>query len=60
VGLELSLHSLERRGQGYRVRPFEVESALVEHHVAAEAAVVGSPSPKRWQLVKGFVILKRP
>jgi 4-hydroxybutyrate---CoA ligase (AMP-forming) len=46
------------KSSDYRVGPFEVESALVEHEAVAEAAVVGSPDPKRWQLVKGFVILK--
>ncbi|WP_061980450.1 AMP-binding protein [Sulfolobus acidocaldarius] len=42
----------------YRVGPFEVESALIEHPAVAEAAVVGSPDPVRWQLVKAFVVLK--
>jgi 4-hydroxybutyrate---CoA ligase (AMP-forming) len=46
------------KSSDYRVGPFEVESALLEHEAVAEAAVVGSPDPKRWQLVKGFVILK--
>jgi acetyl-CoA synthetase/4-hydroxybutyrate---CoA ligase (AMP-forming) len=39
------------------VGPFEVESALIEHPAVAEAAVVGSPDPNRYQLVKAFVIL---
>ncbi|WP_210433923.1 acyl--CoA ligase [Acidianus brierleyi] len=42
----------------YRVGPFEVESALLEHPAVAEAAVVGSPDPNRWQIVKAFVVLK--
>lgn len=42
----------------YRVGPFEVESALIEHPAVAEAAVVGSPDPIRYQLVKAFVTLK--
>ena len=46
------------KSSDYRVGPFEVESALVEHEAVVEAAVVGSPDPKRWQLVKAFVILK--
>jgi acyl-coenzyme A synthetase/AMP-(fatty) acid ligase len=46
------------KSSDYRVGPFEVESALVEHEAVVEAAVVGSPDPKRWQLVKGYVILK--
>jgi acyl-coenzyme A synthetase/AMP-(fatty) acid ligase len=45
------------KSSDFRIGPFEVESALVEHPAVAEAAVVGSPDPKRWQLVKGFVIL---
>ncbi len=46
------------KSSDYRVGPFEVESALVEHPAVAESAVVGSPDPQRWQLVKAFVILK--
>jgi acyl-coenzyme A synthetase/AMP-(fatty) acid ligase len=46
------------KSSDYRVGPFEVESALVEHVAVAESAVVGSPDPQRWQLVKAFVILK--
>ena len=45
------------KSSDYRVGPFEVESALVEHPAVAEAAVVGVPDPKRHQLVKSFVIL---
>ncbi len=41
----------------YRIGPFEVESALVEHVAVAEAAVVGKPDPDRGQIVKAFVIL---
>lgn len=46
------------KSSDYRVGPFEVESALIEHHAIVEAAVVGSPDPQRWQLVKGFVVLR--
>jgi acyl-coenzyme A synthetase/AMP-(fatty) acid ligase len=42
---------------GYRIGPFEVESALVEHPAVAEAAVVASPDPLRGEVVKAFVIL---
>ena len=42
---------------GYRIGPFEVESALVEHEAIAEAAVVGKPDPARGQIVKAFVVL---
>ena len=41
----------------YRIGPFEVESALVEHPTVAEAAVVGKPDPERGQIVKAFVVL---
>jgi len=41
----------------YRIGPFEVESALVEHGAVAEAAVVGKPDPERGQIVKAFVVL---
>jgi len=41
----------------YRIGPFEVESALVEHAAVAEAAVIGKPDPQRGQIVKAFVVL---
>ncbi|MGH8874127.1 MAG: acyl-CoA synthetase, partial [Acidimicrobiia bacterium] len=41
----------------YRIGPFEVESALVEHPAVMEAAVVGKPDPHRGQIVKAFVVL---
>jgi acyl-coenzyme A synthetase/AMP-(fatty) acid ligase len=42
---------------GYRIGPFEVESALVEHPAVAEAAVVGKADEMRGAIVKAFVIL---
>jgi acyl-coenzyme A synthetase/AMP-(fatty) acid ligase len=42
----------------YRVGPFEVESALLEHEAVAESAVVGKPDPDRGQIVKAFVVLR--
>jgi acyl-coenzyme A synthetase/AMP-(fatty) acid ligase len=42
---------------GYRIGPFEVESALVEHPAVVEAAVVASPDETRGEIVKAFVIL---
>lgn len=42
----------------YRIGPFEVESAIVEHRAVAEAAVVGKPDPLRGEIVKAFVVLK--
>ena len=43
---------------GYRIGPYEVESALIEHPAVAEAAVVGKPDPDRTELVKAFVVLR--
>ena len=42
---------------GYRVGPFDVESALLEHDAVIEAAVVGVPDPERTEIIKAFVIL---
>ena len=42
----------------YRIGPFEVESALLEHDAVAESAVVGKPDLDRGQLVKAFVVLR--
>jgi 4-hydroxybutyrate---CoA ligase (AMP-forming) len=47
------------KSSDFRVGPFEVESALIEHPSVGEAAVVGVPDPKRHQLVKAYVILKK-
>nr|MBO2511614.1 AMP-binding protein [Gammaproteobacteria bacterium] len=44
---------------GYRVGPFDVESALIEHPAVIEAAVIGKPDPERTELVKAFVVLHR-
>ena len=42
---------------GYRIGPFEVESALIEHPAVAESAVVASPDDLRGEVVKAFVVL---
>jgi acetyl-CoA synthetase/medium-chain acyl-CoA synthetase len=42
----------------YRIGPFEVESALLEHPAVAESAVVGSPDADRGNIVKAFVVLR--
>ncbi|XP_053413731.1 acyl-coenzyme A synthetase ACSM3, mitochondrial isoform X4 [Nycticebus coucang] len=42
---------------GYRIGPFEVESALIEHPSVAESAVVSSPDPIRGEVVKAFIVL---
>ncbi|KAA0001584.1 MAG: acyl-CoA synthetase [Thermoplasmata archaeon] len=43
---------------GYRISPFEVESALVSHPAVLEAAVVASPDAIRGVIVKAFIILQ--
>jgi acetyl-CoA synthetase len=43
---------------GYRIGPFEVESALVSHAAVAEAAVVAAPDPERGSVVRAVVVLR--
>lgn len=47
------------KSSGYRIGPFEVESALIEHPAVAECAVVGAEDPKgiRGVVVKAVVVL---
>jgi acyl-coenzyme A synthetase/AMP-(fatty) acid ligase len=47
------------KSSGYRIGPFEVESALIEHPAVAECAVVGAEDPEgvRGILVKAYVVL---
>ncbi len=42
---------------GYRIGPFEVESACIEHPAVREAAAVASPDERRGNVVKAFVVL---
>ncbi|HKW76401.1 MAG TPA: AMP-binding protein [Terriglobales bacterium] len=46
------------KASDYRISPFEVESALIEHPDVMECAVVPSPDPVRTALVKAFVSLR--
>lgn len=46
------------KSSGYRIGPFEVESALIKHPSVAEAAVVPAPDPVRGAVVKAFVVLR--
>ena len=46
------------KSSDYRISPFELESALIEHEAVAEAAVVESPDPKRLCVPKACVVLK--
>ena len=43
---------------GHLVGPFEIESALLEHPLVAESAVVGKPDPVNMEVVKAFITLK--
>ena len=43
---------------GYRIGPFEVESALVAHPAVAEAAVVAAPDDERGAVVRAVVVLR--
>jgi acetyl-CoA synthetase len=42
---------------GYRIGPFEVESACLEHPAVAEAAAVASPDERRGAIVKAFIVV---
>jgi len=42
---------------GYRIGPFEVESACIEHPAVAEAAAVAKPDERRGNIVKAFLVL---
>ena len=46
------------KSSGYRIGPFEVESALVAHPAVLDAAVVGKPDELRGQIVKAYVVLR--
>jgi acyl-coenzyme A synthetase/AMP-(fatty) acid ligase len=43
---------------GYRIGPFEVESALVAHPAVAEAAAVAAPDEERGSVVRAIVVLR--
>jgi acyl-coenzyme A synthetase/AMP-(fatty) acid ligase len=43
---------------GYRIGPFEVESALISHPAVAEAAVVAAPDAERGSVVRAVVVLR--
>lgn len=46
------------KSSDYRISPFELESALMEHPAVVEAAIVESPDPKRLCVPKACVVLK--
>ena len=47
------------KSSGYRIGPFEVESALVEHPAVLECAITAVPDPDRGQVVKATVVLTK-
>lgn len=47
------------KSSGYRIGPFEVESALMEHPSVLECAITGVPHPLRGQVVKATIVLAR-
>ena len=47
------------KASGYRIGPFEVESALMQHPAVLECAVTGAPDPVRGQVVKATIVLTK-
>ncbi|HEX2946470.1 MAG TPA: AMP-binding protein [Clostridia bacterium] len=47
------------KSSGYRIGPFEVESAMLEHPAVLECAITAVPDPDRGQIVKATVVLAR-
>ncbi len=47
------------KSSGYRIGPFEVESALIEHPAILECAITAVPDPDRGQIVKATVVLAK-
>ncbi|MDD4332003.1 MAG: acetyl-CoA synthetase, partial [Methanosarcinaceae archaeon] len=44
---------------GYKVGPFEVESALIQHPAVLECAITGTPDPVRGQVIKATIVLTK-
>jgi acetyl-CoA synthetase len=47
------------KSSGYRIGPFEVESALLEHPSVLECAITGVPDPDRGMVVKATIVLSK-
>lgn len=47
------------KSSGYRIGPFEVESALMEHPAVLECAITAVPHPERGQVVKATIVLTK-
>ena len=45
------------KSSGYRIGPFEVESALMEHPAVLETGITGVPDPERGQVIKATIVL---
>ena len=45
------------KSSGYRIGPFEVESALMEHPAVLETGITGVPHPERGQVIKATIVL---
>jgi len=43
---------------GYRIGPYDVESALIEHPAVLESAVIGRPDPGRTEVVRAYIVLR--
>jgi acetyl-CoA synthetase len=61
VGEDGLLHFASRAddvitSSGYRIGPFEVESALIAHDAVAEVAVVGTPDEMRGEAITAFIV----
>ena len=46
------------KSSGYRIGPFEIESAMLKHGAVAEVAVIGVPDPLRGQAIKAFAVTR--
>lgn len=47
------------KSSGYRIGPFEVESAVISHPSVLECAITGFPDPVRGQVVKATIVLTK-
>ena len=47
------------KSSGYKIGPFEVESALIQHPAVLECAITGAPHPVRGQVVKATIVLTK-
>src|SRR5690606_12526553 len=46
------------KSRGYKVAPFEVESAILEHEAVKDAGVIGVPDPVKGQSLRAYVSLR--